>query len=104
MSRSLAKLTPAGGERVVAYWQHRIGSMPDAAPAHGSMRAHMSTEEILDDIRLRIEFDALRVRPRRHHPCPSPGGSSQSAQGEGLWRLEAFHNARCPGSGGSKQS
>ena len=72
MSRSLAKLTPAGRERVVAYWQHRIGSMPDAAPAHGSMRAHMSTEEILDDIRLRIESMPLECGPGVTIPALPP--------------------------------
>ena len=48
--RDLAKLTPAGRERVVAYWQHRIASMPDAPPApHG--------EQQLD-----LEADALRLQ------------------------------------------
>ena len=48
--RDLAKLTPEGRERVVAYWQHRITSMPDAPPpAHG--------EQQLD-----LEADALRPR------------------------------------------
>lgn len=72
MSRSLAKLTSAGRERIVAYWQHRIGSMPDAAPAHGSMRAHMSTEEILDDIRLRIESMPLECGPGVTIPALPP--------------------------------
>jgi hypothetical protein len=57
MSRSLAKL---------------IGSMPDAAPAHGSMRAHMSTEEILDDIRLRIEWMPLECGPGVTIPALPP--------------------------------
>ena len=48
--RDLAKLTPAGRERVVAYWQHRVASMTDAPPAaHG--------EQQLD-----LEVDALRTR------------------------------------------
>jgi hypothetical protein len=57
MSRSLAKL---------------IGSMPDAAPAHGSMRAHMSTEEILEDIRLRIEWMPLECGPGVTIPALPP--------------------------------
>ena len=57
MSRSLAKL---------------IGSMPDAAPAQGSMRAHMSTEEILDDIRLRIEWMPLECGPGVTIPALPP--------------------------------
>ena len=59
--RDLAKLTPAGRERVVAYWQHRIASMPATAPAtHG--------EQQLD-----LEADALRTRTEGVLVSPSRG-------------------------------
>ena len=60
--RDLAKLTPAGRERVVACWQRRIASMPDAPPTpHG--------EQQLD-----LEADALRTTIEGGCWCPPSRG------------------------------
>ena len=45
--RDLAKLTPAGRERVVSYWQHRITSMPSAPPApHGEQQLDLEADAL----------------------------------------------------------
>jgi len=41
----LAKLSPAGRERVVAYWQSRLSAFPEAPAAHGEQQ--LDIEDVL---------------------------------------------------------